>query len=310
VGGHEREARAFLAHPDYDPDAHPLAPEANDVAFVVLGEPTALPRIQIAGADERALWTAGRDAYVTGWGRVAESGPLSLQLKQALVPVIADSECAAPTVYGSAFLASAMVCAGYLGGGVDACFGDSGGPLQSPIDGGGFRLSGIVSWGEGCARPLRPGVYTRVADSPLRDFVAAAIPFIEQTFEFPPEYRGIDVVGSGARPPGCAAAEGALAAAGDSAARAKRRLAGWQARVRHALTAVRKRRKAVARARRAARSRRAARPRLRAERRRLRSAVRRFQRRKRRRDAARRTLRRERDAAGAAAAEKVAACGA
>jgi secreted trypsin-like serine protease len=308
-GGEAREAAAFLAHPEYDPASHPLAPEANDVGFVVLDEATGLPRIQIAGADERALWTVGRDAYVTGWGQASETGPSSVQLKQALVPIVDDAECGSPGVYGSAFLESVMVCAGYLAGGVDSCFGDSGGPLQSPIDGGGFRLTGIVSWGEGCARPLRPGVYTRVADAPLREFVASSVPFIEQKFEFPPEYRGIAVIGSGARPPGCAAAEAALAAAQETAAGAKRTLNRRQAALRRALKSLRKRRAAVARARRQARGRPAARPRLRAEIRRARRAAARFRGQKRRRNAARAQLFRERSALGGADAEKLAVCG-
>lgn len=44
--------------------------------------------------------------------------------------------------------------------------GDSGGPLQVPFNAGCSRLYlqiGIVSFGEGCAFPDTPGVYTKVS---------------------------------------------------------------------------------------------------------------------------------------------------
>lgn len=59
------------------------------------------------------------------------------------------------------------ICAGHLFGRRDACTGDSGGPLMLPIRTNGshfpFYQIGIVSFGIGCGRPCRPGIYVNVA---------------------------------------------------------------------------------------------------------------------------------------------------
>ena len=109
---------------------------------------------------------AGTECIVSGWGLTdpADDASLASTLLAARVAVISEKRCSSAKVYGgrSHFFPEGTLCAGYLGGGVDACGGDSGGPLACRLDGR-FQLVGLVSWGDSCAGVNKPGVYTRVA---------------------------------------------------------------------------------------------------------------------------------------------------
>lgn len=98
---------------------------------------------------------------VAGWGSLGFSLGYSKVLQSALLPILPRSTCQADYVYGPVRLTAGMYCAGYLEGGVDTCQGDSGGPMVCLIEGR-HTIVGITSWGHGCARPNKPGVYTKL----------------------------------------------------------------------------------------------------------------------------------------------------
>ncbi|XP_032057636.1 transmembrane protease serine 5 [Aythya fuligula] len=104
----------------------------------------------------------GTPCWVSGWGYTRpDQAQLTETLKEALVPLISTRRCNSSCMYEGE-LTARMLCAGYLQGKIDACQGDSGGPLvcQDDLT---WRLVGVVSWGQGCAEPNHPGVYTNVA---------------------------------------------------------------------------------------------------------------------------------------------------
>ncbi|GAA3867120.1 serine protease [Saccharothrix violaceirubra] len=130
------------------------ADQGSDVAVLTLGSSAHQATLPLVSHAESELYEPGTLATVLGWGRVSELGATSRFLLAATVPLTTDEVC------GEAYPQydpSAMVCAGRPDGGVDTCQGDSGGPLVA-----GGRLIGLTSWGEGCARPGKPGVYTRL----------------------------------------------------------------------------------------------------------------------------------------------------
>jgi len=62
-----------------------------------------------------------------------------------------QQKCEKSYEHSSQQLINSMMCAGYPQGGVDACKGDSGGPLACYVDGS-YKLVGVISWGLGCGK--------------------------------------------------------------------------------------------------------------------------------------------------------------
>ncbi|XP_038129999.1 plasminogen activator, urokinase b [Cyprinodon tularosa] len=87
---------------------------------------------------------------------------LSQYLKEARVNLIADDVCRQEEYYGNK-VNNNMFCAARPDWSQDACQSDSGGPLVCEFHNR-FFLFGIISWGDGCAKEMKPGVYTRVTN--------------------------------------------------------------------------------------------------------------------------------------------------
>ncbi|XP_028319555.1 coagulation factor VII isoform X2 [Gouania willdenowi] len=101
-----------------------------------------------------------RVSIVSGWGRVAQHGAASRLLQRAVLPRVPLQECRRHTRLD---VTRNMMCAGLRGGGRDACEGDSGGPLVTRYRRTWF-LTGVVSWGRGCAQENTYGVYAKVSN--------------------------------------------------------------------------------------------------------------------------------------------------
>ena len=147
--------KRIIIHEDYHGRQNNMA---NDIAMVQVVPQLQLNRmfrrtIKLINAGDRIK--AGTMAWITGWGYPKQELAYAVQILQKVqVPIISFATCL--NVLGT--MSPGQICAGYEQGGRDACQGDSGGPLTI-----GKLLVGIVSWGDGCALPRSPGVYTEVA---------------------------------------------------------------------------------------------------------------------------------------------------
>lgn len=126
-----------------------------DIALLVLKRTTDRSPIRLSGSDY-CFQTGGCEVQILGWGSTEYSGTGSTYLLEAFPRSVGHDDCT--KAYGSRYKPESMVCAGDLeNGGVDACFGDSGGPMIYS----GEQI-GIVSWGVGCGEASKPGVYASI----------------------------------------------------------------------------------------------------------------------------------------------------
>ncbi|XP_069390707.1 ST14 transmembrane serine protease matriptase a [Paralichthys olivaceus] len=151
----KKNLKKVISHPNYNEFTFD-----NDIALMELDSPVTLSDYirPICLPSPQHDFPTGNTVWITGWGATREGGFAAPVLQKAQVRIINQTVC--DKLMGGQ-LTSRMLCAGVLTGGVDACQGDSGGPLSSP-SGSRMFLAGVVSWGDGCARRNKPGIYTTV----------------------------------------------------------------------------------------------------------------------------------------------------
>ncbi|KAK3907115.1 Trypsin-4 [Frankliniella fusca] len=121
-------------------------------------QPIALPAV----GEELAQGATG---VVSGWGTLSQGALLTaFHLRKLEIPLWTKDECTKLYKNPMTLVTENMLCGGNFEG--DSCQGDSGGPVVSQ-----GKLVGIVSWGEGCNNPGKPGIYSKVSSNAIRSFI-------------------------------------------------------------------------------------------------------------------------------------------
>jgi len=142
-----------------------LLKTTEDISFNARVWPICLPDNLPAPNDG----TYDKKCVVAGWGDTRYTGDGNI-LNEVEVPVLTYDTCVEWYEAENILIDTEQhVCAGYEKGGLDACQGDSGGPFVCKRD---VQLAsstvelkvltGIVSFGVGCAQEKNPGVYSNV----------------------------------------------------------------------------------------------------------------------------------------------------
>lgn len=157
------KVKSINIHPDYNLDT-----QDSDLALLELEQKINTSPIVIISPSKFNDLDKSEKMKVIGWGSISpdRSKPIFKRtLQKVELPLVENSLCSQsfPVLTNVATaITGNMFCLGYQAGGKDSCYGDSGGPAFSKINGE-YVQTGIVSFGYKCAKPNHYGVYTKLS---------------------------------------------------------------------------------------------------------------------------------------------------
>ena len=154
------EVDRYVVHDDFD-----IETVDSDIALLRLKTP-APSDVQCACVpDADDALPVGTLCHAVGWGKSKATHVYGSDvLREAELPLVGRRVCRDSLEFE---LTTNQMCAGYREGGVDACAGDSGGPLMCRIEKGGvarWHVYGVTSFGVGCGHRGTYGIYTKVVN--------------------------------------------------------------------------------------------------------------------------------------------------
>lgn len=138
----------------------------NDMALVKLKHPIKFtPFVHaVCLPDTSVHFKPGHECFLSGWGITdVETQSNVNTLRQVKLPLVSQDVCNSEDSYGGR-INRRYFCAGLREGGKDGCTYDSGGPLVCPNEVDKWFLIGMMSWGDGCAKPMKYGVYLNITE--------------------------------------------------------------------------------------------------------------------------------------------------
>eukprot|EP00112_Aurelia_sp_Birch-Aquarium-sp1_P020525 Seg531.1 transcript_id=Seg531.1/GoldUCD/mRNA.D3Y31 product="Plasma kallikrein" protein_id=Seg531.1/GoldUCD/D3Y31 len=136
----------------------------SDIALIKLARPVTFSKYikPICLPKKHLKEPVGQKCFIVGWGKLGEENATSNILQVAQVPIEFKPLCSYVMRNMFSNFTENMICGGSGSGKIDACQGDSGGPIVCHVSKR-YQLTGITSFGQGCARNNTYGIYTKTS---------------------------------------------------------------------------------------------------------------------------------------------------